>query len=1235
MTIRSTESHIFLPSANTIHFKKVLIANRGAIAVRIITTLKRLGIHSVAVYAEADRASLHVELADESYSLGHGKSADTYLNKEKLIHIAKQSQAESIHPGYGFLSENTLFAQQLKQNNIAFIGPSSAHIEQFGLKHQARALAEAANVPLVPGSPLVNNIETAKQWATQIGYPIMLKSTAGGGGIGMQHCNNVQELCEHFDRVQRLSRLNFADDGVFIEKFIANARHIEIQILGNGDGDVISLGDRDCSTQRRNQKVIEECPAPNITTSTREQMAQTACTLMQQVNYLNAGTVEFIYDVETSRFYFLEVNTRLQVEHGVTEAVYQIDIVAWMLAIASQTHLDLTPLKSLSPQGHAIQTRIYAEDPLNNFQPKAGLLTHVTWPQDQALDTLVGALRVDTWVTSGSEVSAFFDPLIAKVISHSATRKAAQQQLVSALDDTELYGIETNLHYLKYLLTTEVFSKGQINTHYLNHLVYHAPRVEVLQAGTQTTLQDYPGRQGYWAVGIPPSGPFDTYAFRLGNRLLNNPEHAIGLEITLQGPSLRFHNAARVVITGAPITATIDKQLVPSWQIISIQSGQTLHLGKIQTGGSRAYLCIQGGLSCPNYLGSASTFTLGQLGGHVGRALRTGDVLHLNEINPQSTQTTQQTDVIPENLRPQYLKHWKLCVTYGPHGAPDFFTPEDIQAFFKHHWEVHYNSNRTGIRLIGPKPQWARSDGGEAGLHPSNIHDNAYAFGTVDFTGDMPVILGPDGPSLGGFVCPATVITADLWKLGQVRAGDTIEFIPISYQTAVAYEAAYKQQIAHLSSHDLLTKEPIADITPTESTPVIARTEGHSNTPSVCYRLSGDHFLLVEYGDLKLDLSLRFRVHALMQRLEDCALPAIKDITPGIRSLQIHFDNQQQTLESLVHHVQQLDALLGNTDALTFQSRIVHLPLSWDDPACQQAIDKYMQSVRPDAPWCPSNLDFIRRINGLDTIDDVKQRVFDASYLVLGLGDVYLGAPVATPINPAHRMVTTKYNPARTWTAENSVGIGGAYLCVYGMEGPGGYQFVGRTLQMWNRYRKTPIFSQPWLLRHFDQIKFHLVTPDELADIRQDFLLGRYDIEIEETHISLSKIEEQLSTEKTAIRTFQECREQAFQKELLYWQNSGLLNYTPPPKQTSQTETDLCLADNQQLIESPLTGTLWALSAKVEEVVKQNEVLLILEAMKMEQNIYAPMKGKVVRYLVEPGQHIEAGQALLIFENEK
>ena len=1197
-------------------FKKVLIANRGAIACRIIRTLKKMGMQSVAVYSDADRYAAHVMQADEAVHLGPAAAAESYLRQDKILEAARATGAQAIHPGYGFLSENAAFAEACERAGIVFIGPTPQQMRDFGLKHTARELAQKNNVPLLPGSGLLNDIAHAKQEAQHIGYPLMLKSTAGGGGIGMQLCWSEQELTDAFVSVERLARNNFSQGGIFLEKYVETARHIEVQIFGDGHGNVVTLGERDCSVQRRNQKVIEETPAPGLSDELRKDLADAARKLGKAVGYRSAGTVEFVYDVHSSQFYFLEVNTRLQVEHGVTEEVNAIDLVEWMIRAAANQLPDLADFKH-APRGHSIQVRLYAEDPNKNFQPASGLLTQVNFPPD---------VRVESWVSTGSEVSACYDPMLAKIIAYGSSRDEALQKLEAALAQTDVYGIETNLAYLRAILASDVFRSGTQYTRYLSRFDFKPLTIDVLQPGTQSTVQDWPGRTGYWNIGVPPSGPMDNLAFRFANRIVGNAEGTAALEFTVTGPTLRFNIESIIALTGAQMKAELDGVAVAFWLPVFVRAGSVLKLRGIQGAGNRTYLAVQGSFDVPDYMGSASTFTLGQFGGHGGRPLRVGDVLRLN---------TGKTDLTickaaAAKLIPEYSTHWDIAVMYGPHGAPDFFTDHDITTFFASQWEVHYNSSRTGVRLIGPKPQWARKDGGEAGLHPSNIHDNAYAIGTVDFTGDMPVILGPDGPSLGGFVCPATIVQAELWKIGQLKPGDTIRFYCIGYDEAQQRAQQLDQSVATLSAQSTFANKTwLAGVS---ASPILYRAEAQGERPAVCYRQSGDAYMLVEYGPQVLELELRFRVHALMQWFEQKKLPGIIDLTPGIRSLQIHYSNtlsQQQLLEILRSAEKELPTM----DAMQVPSRIVHLPLSWDDPATRLAIEKYMQSVRADAPWCPSNIEFIRRINGLDSIDDVKRIVFDANYLVMGLGDVYLGAPVATPLDPRHRLVTTKYNPARTWTPENAVGIGGAYMCVYGMEGPGGYQFVGRTVQMWNRFQQTADFTdnKQWLLRFFDQIRFYEVSAEELLTLRDDFVQGQFRLRVEPTILKLADYRKFLHDNASSISTFKQTQQASFETERERWEKSGQAHYTADPAgDAASSDAAIDIPHGCMAIASPITGSVWQIKVKAGDRINIGQDVIVVEAMKMEITIEADSAGEVVDVLCAQGSSIGAGQALLI-----
>ncbi len=1198
-------------------FSKVLIANRGAIACRIIRTLKNMRIQSVAVYAAADADSAHVRMADEAYCLGEGGAVQTYLDQDKLFTIIDRSGAEAVHPGYGFLSENAGFVRRCTRQGIIFIGPSSDSIELFGLKHRARQLAQQFEVPVIAGSGLLTAQADAIAAADVIGYPVMLKSTAGGGGIGMQVCLDRQQLQQCFASVVRLGENNFSDGGVFLEKYIPRARHLEVQLFGDGCGRVVALGERDCSLQRRNQKVIEETPAPGLTEQQRQALHTTGQRLLQAVSYASAGTVEFIYDTATREFYFLEVNTRLQVEHGITEERFGVDLVQWMVEQAYAPLGDLQQRREqLQPAGHAIEARIYAEDCARNFQPSAGLLSHVEWPGSPPPSC---RLRIDSWISAGIEVSSYYDPMLAKMIVHGPDRVTAIAGMQYSLEQTQLWGIETNLAYCEQLMSGPAFLQGDVYTGLLQQWEFQSDRVEVLVPGTMTTLQDLLGRRGYWHVGVPPSGAFDSYSFRLGNELLQNDADCAGLEITLGGPTLKFSQSQQVVVVGADLPIALDGQPQPTWSVIEVDAGQTLELGAVSGNGARAYLLVRGGFQCPQYLGSRSTFTLGQFGGHAGRALRTGDVLHCRVT------ARVAAGLVDPQRRPTLTRNWTLHAIYGPHGAPDFLTDEDIARFFSAAWEVHYNSSRTGIRLLGPKPNWARDSGGEAGMHPSNIHDNAYAFGSVDFTGDMPVILGPDGPSLGGFVCPATVINADLWKLGQLKAGDTLRFVPVAIDAAVQLDRA------------ILRGEPLYQLEPVPPDSCILRRLVIGSAVRVVIRAAGDRFVLVEFGDQQLDLALRLRVAALQQQLQELAASqaelgsALIDLTPGIRSLQVHYDPQLLALEPLLAYIEAGCQSLEREQDVSIASRTVHLPLSWDDSVCRQAIEKYMKSVRADAPWCPDNIEFIRRINGLDNVEAVRDIVFTAEYVVMGLGDVYLGAPVATPLDPRHRLVTTKYNPARTWTAENSVGIGGAYLCVYGMEGPGGYQFIGRTLQMWNRYQKTAEFQLPWLLRNFDRIRFFPVSQQELEQIRLDFPRGDYALKIEPGEFSLREYQKFLQEHRQQIDDFQRRREAAFAIELQHWRDSGQFNVDTemPAPEDDVIES---LPQGFVAVESTAAGNIWQLLVAEGKRVEPGETLLVLESMKMEIALASRHAGIVRRVLKSQGAQVRAGQVLLHIE---
>jgi urea carboxylase len=1272
-------------------FDTVLIANRGEIAGRIIRTAKRLGLRTVAVYSDADAGSPHVRQADQAVNIGPAPARGSYLNADAILAAAKESGATAIHPGYGFLSENAGFARQAEAADITFVGPAPDQLEAFGVKHTARDLARQAGVPLTAGTNILQTAEEAVAQANAIGFPVMVKATGGGGGIGMLACRCDKEVADAFDQVERVARASFGTGGVFLERLVRPARHVEVQVFGDGTGDVAVLGDRDCSLQRRNQKVVEEAPAPGLPDDVRRRLHESARDLAASVRYRSAGTVEFIYDPVRREASFLEVNARLQVEHPVTEAVFGVDLVEQMLRLAGQGPAGVADFMRGRhvPHGHAIEARVYAEDPNHDGRPSAGLITSVRWPEHA---------RVETWVEAGTEVTAHYDPMLAKIITHSAerpepsvpgaaaaagdagggsARRLALREMADALTRTAIDGVTTNLGLLRAVLAREDVAQVAHSTSTLADVTDPEPRIEVLSPGTLTTIQDWPGRIGYWQVGVPPSGPMDEVSLRAVNVAVGNAEGAPALECTATGPSLTFSASTVVCLGGAVAEARLiraapgpeapdpqtaaDGEPVPWWTPFQVPAGVTLDIGPIPGPGLRTYLAVQGGFDVPEYLGSASTFTLGRFGGHSGRALQPGDVLYCRggsdppqtppalggaarPPEPPAGSPFGTPGPVPLERRPAIVSEWEIGVTEGPHAAPEFFTRADIETLYASTYTVHHNSARTGVRLIGPSPEWAREDGGEAGLHPSNIHDTAYAVGALDFTGDTPIILGPDGPSLGGFVCPAVVASGELWKTGQLRPGDTLRFVPVREADA----AALRDKCASVSvprSGGASAGGASADGDGDDG--ILARREGGDGAPDVVYRRDGDDNMLVEYGQPVLDIGLRMRVHALQTALEAEGVTGVIDYTPGIRSLQIHTDAAKRRASSLVPLLQRVEDELPPTHQLRVPSRTVRLPLSWDDPATRLAIERYMAGVRSDAPWTPWNIEFIRRINGLSSVQEVRRIVFGAKYLVLGLGDVYLGAPVATPLDPRHRLVTTKYNPARTWTAENSVGIGGAYLCIYGMEGPGGYQFVGRTIQVWNRFRRSGLFAgQPWALRFFDQIEWYPVSTEELLDLRAQTAAGRGPVDITDGEFDYGAYTRFLADNSGPIADFRATQAAAFTGEKERWRASGEFDRDPDPAGTttagsgggpgtgpdgSGPET-VTVPEGAATVTAPLPASVWQVEARPGLTVAKGDTLLSLEAMKMETIVTAPRDGTVAGVYATPGAQVSAGQVLVIIK---
>ncbi|SCW03577.1 LAFE_0G13542g1_1 [Lachancea fermentati] len=1205
-------------------FQTVLVANRGEIAVRIIKTLKKMNIRSVAVYSDPDKYSQHVTDADLSVPLHGRTAAETYLDIDKIIAAAKKTSAEAIIPGYGFLSENAEFSDRCTQEGIVFVGPSGEAIRKLGLKHSAREIAEKAGVPLVPGSGLVSSPQEAKEIARKIEYPVMVKSTAGGGGIGLQKVDSESEIERVFETVQHQGKAYFGDSGVFLERFVENARHVEIQMMGDGYGKAIALGERDCSLQRRNQKIIEETPAPNLSEQTRLRMRKAAENLGSLLKYKCAGTVEFIYDEKRDEFYFLEVNARLQVEHPITEMVTGLDLVEWMLRIAADDPPDFDSTK-ITVTGASIEARLYAENPVKDFRPSPGQLTDVVFPE---------WARVDTWVSKGTTVSAEYDPTLAKIIVHGKDRNDAIRKMNQALNETAVYGCITNIDYLRSIASSEMFKTAKVATKVLDSYDYKPCAFEITSPGAYTTVQDYPGRTGYWRIGVPPSGPMDAYSFRLANRIVGNHYKAPAIEITLNGPKVLFHTDTVIAITGGQAPCTLNGQAIEQNSPVNVKRGDQLAIGKLSTG-CRAYLAIRCGIDVPEYLGSRSTFALGNMGGYNGRVLKLGDVLFLNQ--PELAASNLPAPVYePENPPATLLpaisdnKEWTIGVTCGPHGSPDFFKPESIEEFFSEKWKVHYNSNRFGVRLIGPKPKWARKDGGEAGLHPSNAHDYVYSLGAINFTGDEPVIITSDGPSLGGFVCQAVVPEAELWKVGQVKPGDFIKFAPLSYDVARELKESQDRAIHSFKDGELKSLTPELAL-PTYEDPVLALLPKTTDlSPKVTYRQAGDRYILVEYGENEMDLNIAYRLNRLITLVEKHQTVGIVEMSQGVRSVLIEFDGYKISQKTLLETLVAYEKEIHFDKNWSIKSKIFKLPLAFEDSQTLDCVTRYQETIRSKAPWLPNNVDFIADVNDI-THKDVEDMLYSARFLVLGLGDVFLGAPCAVPLDPRHRFLGTKYNPSRTFTKNGVVGIGGMYMCIYAMDSPGGYQLVGRTIPIWDKLKLGAHSTQhPWLLTPFDQVEFYPVSEEELDQFTEDCENGKFDVQVEESVFDHKRYLKWIDQNIESIRAFQE--NQGGEKADEFAKLIQVANAELETSSTSNEATQEEYPEDAELVYSEYSGRFWKPMVSAGDNVAEGDGLIIVEAMKTEMVVSAPKAGKVLKIVHKNGDMVEAGDLVAVIQ---
>ncbi|KZT20522.1 urea carboxylase [Neolentinus lepideus HHB14362 ss-1] len=1237
---------------------KLLVANRGEIAVRILRTAKRLSIPTVSIYTPSDALSPHVSLADESYPMlsplaPHEALPDAqgYLDTLAIVDICKKQGVTLVHPGYGFLSENTGFARMVRENGATFLGPSAEIVEMMGLKHEARRKAIEADVPVVPGSDgLVASLEDAVELAMEkIGYPVMLKSTAGGGGMGIVVCENEAELRNKFEPTTARAQVLFHNSGVFIEKYFPAARHIEVQVFGDGLGHAIHMGERECSVQRRHQKVIEETPSPFMAQypGLRERMCDAAVRLCKAIKYGSAGTVEFLVDDKTGEFFFLEMNTRLQVEHPITEVTRPgLDIVEMMIrqgiAESESKELELESEGVPADEGtHAIEARAYCENPAAGFKPAPGVLQYVQLPAVEGRDWL----RIDGWISTGTTVTPFFDPLVCKVIVSGSTREEAVQRMIGVLDETKIMGPANNIPYLKAICESDVFKRGDATTKFLDTFEFVPRAMDVLSPGLDMTIQDYPGR--LLGLGIPRGGPMDTLAFRAANILVSNPPGTEAFEmLPLTTCRLMFHVPAVIAVTGADVDVTINSMKVGTWEKVIVQGGTKVVIGRKGGAreGCRVYIAVRGGFpQVPEYLGSKSTSA--GMGGYQGRTLAAGDHLALGECGPKEG---EELVTLPPSLIPRYPLNWTIHCLSGPHDSEEFVTSEGIERFYANDWKVSASSNRMGIRLEGPKILWSRSNGGEGGSHPSNVHDNGYALGTVNVNGDTPVILTSDGPDMGGYMCFCTVASGDYWKLGQVRAGDTIRFRRVTFQEAmrlidrgVQWLEAVKNQMLEYSAEELVKlveeedrKGPILKVID-----VVAET----GRPRVVFRQAGDAAILVEYGDLYLDLALRARIHAFETTSKERQLPGIWAFGPCIRSTIVRYDPAAIAQSNLLSALVDAELSLPDTmESMSFPGRRITFPIVLDDRWNREALERYMKSIRDRAVYLPSNIDYLARNNGVKNAEEALVLLTRSAYLVFGVG-FYLACPFLVPVDPRCRIVGQKMNPSRTYTPRGAIGIAGLVAAIYPMESPGGYQLYGRSLPAWQTWGRGQDFSpaKPWLLEPFDQVVFEPVTEEDYVEIEKLFDAGRYKFKVEPATFSIAEYNAFVKSVQPEIEDFRRRQAEGTAAEEI--KEAKLLEKweIEKAKATSSSSGEAVTEasdDTGEVITSSLSATIWKIHCKPGDVVESPEqVMMILEAMKTEINIEAGEEcvGKKVKGFgsgVREGKVVKPGDVLAVLE---
>ncbi|KAK7679790.1 hypothetical protein QCA50_017113 [Cerrena zonata] len=1220
---------------------KVLIANRGEIACRTIRCCKENNLKSIAIFSSDDADSAHVIEADESHLI-NGSGATAYLDIDQIVQIAVDYGADVVVPGYGFLSENPQFAEELSKKGIVFAGPSSESVNLFGLKHSARELAEKSNVPIVPGSKLIESYEEALKEAERIGFPVMIKSTAGGGGMGLKVVNEKDELQSALNDVISRGKTLFKNSGAYLEKYIEHGRHIEVQIFGNGQGDVVAFGERECSIQRRHQKVIEEAPSPFVALPSynhlelRKNLSKCAIELAASIKYKSAGTVEFLVDDDSGDYYFLEMNTRLQVEHGITELIYGVDLMKLMLLQAefeARNEAGL-PKKTLLaegsyqvdndgvaiPQGWAIECRIYAENPAKNFQPSPGILHNVDFPQ--TVDDC--EVRIDHWISTGNKVSPYFDPLLAKAMILAPNRAKAIDGMIKLLQGTKVQGPPVNIDYLSKILSSKNFQSGYTLTSFLNKsFKYIPPLLEILQPGAYTSIQDLPGRESY-SAGIPLSGPVDPLFLQLANLIVGNDRKSEALEITFKGPTIKFHSPATICLAGGKFKFRSNGKDLPMFTAITIPADSTIKIGDFIGQGARAYLAIRGGLpDVASYLGSKSCTPTLNLGGHQGRVLMNGDCLAIkpetfNEPSPKCG-FKLPSHCIPslESLEDDHV--WTIRMLSGPHDTPEICSKEGLDMFYNTVYRVNLNSNRGCTKLDGPGNVFSRKDGGDGGSHPSNILEYPYPTCGLSIVGSVVSLFGVDGGTLSGFTCICTPAKADWWKIGQAKIGAGLKFKLISYLDALRLSEQREKFFVELENAikkgtDLPDFTDELDQYENEVDEISKTNLYHRKSnqdkglPEFTIRQAGENMILTDFGIGHFTLLNNGRQKALEIEIDkyDRSSKFIKAIIRKescTGSTGFLFNSNIIDREEFIEILANIESKIPPPHDLKIKSTLYRLPCCFNHSALKHCMERYMHSQRPYAPYLPDNIEYVRKANCIDLFEKFKANVIGQTQVVTAVS-FFCGNTLAVNMDPRTRFKTGKFNPARTFTPKGSIGSGSVGNSIYSIDSPGGYMIWGMTLPdlCWKTFGK-----QPWYFNNFDQIIYYEVDEEQLNELNNKLITGKLDIQkeevefdfktydkyLKENHHDINKVNEAKIKATSLLVEEEEASHKKWLAELEAAKESAREASAKQPK-------DILNDPNTIKIKSNMAANIFKINFKPGSRVKAEDTLIILEAMKME-----------------------------------